>query len=317
MKKMKFWSILILAMMSIIAYGQEIKQYEGEMNLPKDLYHLQGFMGKGYNFRHDSYPMKGSGKYSYYENAEEDRIKHGPFKFIFTYGVGWNIEITGSYSHGKKEGVWTVKEVETEKDVKRYVSRVGQQDLTITYSNDLPNGSFKLIKGGSDYKYTITCNLVNGIVIGDVSNRFQRDKIDRELSGKVGEDGLPTGIWTVTDNGAIKVVQKRYYMNGALIYVSERDESTGEKSVLFSTFPDMKISDIESINNENPNISLNNRVAKKNKFYSELKSLVSFPFGNKMAWYFFQEFPGSFMIDYNDGALNKQRMSWEYVYEVR
>jgi len=315
MKHLRLFTFIFASMFSIFAIAQEMKQYDGEMNLPKDLYHLQGFMGYGrFSFNDENHQMKGTGKYSYYVNADDDRVKHGPFKFIFKYGYGCNIEISGTYSHGKKDGSWTVKEVITNKDVKR----VEQQNLTITYSNNLPNGAFKLIKSEGNGKYTITCNLVNGLVIGDVSNRFIRDNIDRELSGKVGEDGLPMGIWTVTDRGSIKVVQKRYYMNGALIYIDERDDSNGEKKVLFSTFPDMKPADIDSIKNENPNISFNGVVAQKEKNDGiEFKSVIAFPFGRHMAWYFFYEFPESFMVDYNDRALNKQKDSWRYLYKVK
>lgn len=240
--------------------AQKTVRYDGVMIMPGDLDQMRQLMSVSVGDRGDGY-------YDYYENADGDRVKHGKFLFIHKYSASvWQV-LYGQYKDGKKTGVWVVKDsIVTKERIKKYAL----YDVRATYENDLLNGAFKCKRCKSGSFYILECNFVNGRMIGDatfsyVPNVSYEGKAST-LQGKMDEAGLPTGVWTMTDKIDVEVIQKRVYVQGACIYVEERNQATGERYSLFGVFPDMKkVSDADNVKVLEESIEYNGQVAKKVK----------------------------------------------------
>ena len=248
----------IALMCANIAQAQKTTRYEGAMALPSDLLQMSPFLANN----------KGEGYYDYYENTDGDRVKHGKFAFKVKQGTAWNV-LSGQYTHGKKTGLWTVKD---SLPSKQYIKHA-LHDVTASYENDSLN-SFVYQKFKSGHYYTLECSFKNGRMIGDVTITFKPDPKKNNISklqGKIGEDGLPIGVWIVTDNIDIEVTQKRLYVQGICVYVEERNQSTGERYSTYSVFegvkkmPELADFNISTINGETF-ITYNGQTAKKERF---------------------------------------------------
>lgn len=119
---------LLSALLAGTAVAQDIRKYEGEMKLPPDLYLLKDFNPRS---------NKIIGSYSYYENADEDRIRHGDFMLTFVTPT-FNRELKGRYADGKKTGTWTVRDVHT-KNVTGYTRHM---EATFSFADDFLDGPF-------------------------------------------------------------------------------------------------------------------------------------------------------------------------------
>lgn len=72
-----------------------------------------------------------------------------------------------------------------------------------------------------------------------MNDRFNED-ISWEVEGQIDEAGLPSGIWVFRQKGGIEIVQKRLYLNGALVYVQEKDLSSGDRTLPYCAFSELK-----------------------------------------------------------------------------
>ena len=289
--------MICLAVLTDITIAQSVKRYTGTMMLPSDLDQIKGVVNR--------YNVGGEGYYDYYEDAEENRVKHGKF-----YLKAKGYDIKGSYSHGKKEGLWTI----THPDEKGYI-KTFYNSLKITYNNDVLCGPCEYITKSTQGQLatvTITCNFNNGILTGDASVLYKFDSNSKtsECHGKIDPKGLLHGNWIITDKGGIEIVQKRLYYKGAIVFIEEKDYSTGENTVCYSAFENLKkapeldqISDT-IINGQNC-IVYNNLIAIKTTSYrypSHVRSSV---------FCIIDDFPDS--MGYSV-LLSQQRDSWGYAY---
>lgn len=216
----------VAILFSNIAVAQKINRYEGVMVLPTDLSRMQQFLLDNTNNR-------GEGFYDYYENTDGDRVKHGKFMFIQKYSVSvWKV-LSGQYVHGKKTGLWVVKDSILAKE---RIKKIERHNLQATYADDILNGSFYYKQTSSYGTQILVCSFKNGLIVGDFYTTYGSDT----LKGVINSVGLPTGIWTASTTNGIPILQKRYFRNGRLILIEERDESTGERYLCYSIFDGLK-----------------------------------------------------------------------------
>lgn len=235
-------------MVASVAQAQQIKTYEGALNLPSDLKPLGELYSVSSNVSHSH------GSYQYYENADGDRIKHGSFRFLSTQIHYPDVLIEGRYSHGKKDGKWTIQRINNKGEmVKPHLGTTYNHHcggFTINYKNDFLSGDYLMIgvSDGGIYETHYSGNIVNGRIQGIIS--FKKTKTtsikdntlagECEMSGEIGGDGMPTGVWTVSDKDGIEKVQRRFFRNGALIAIDEMDNSTGERTLCYCAFDGLK-----------------------------------------------------------------------------
>lgn len=308
MKKSILFACIAL-MCANIAQAQKTTRYEGAMALPSDLLQMSPFLANN----------KGEGYYDYYENTDGDRVKHGKFVFKVKQGTAWNV-LSGQYTHGKKTGLWTVKD---SLPSKQYIKHA-LHDVTASYENDSLN-SFVYQKFKSGHYYTLECSFKNGRMIGDVTITFKPDPKKNNISklqGRIGEDGLPIGVWIVTDNIDIEVTQKRLYVQGICVYVEERNQSTGERYSTYSVFegvkkmPELSDFNISTINGE-AHITYNGQTAKKedigNKYETQAnaQSLAK----NEVYSLIYEILPYDGWKD-EGSILRNQMESWYYHYSL-
>ncbi len=315
MKKSVLIACLAL-MCANIAQAQKTTRYEGVMIIPKDLVQMRQFLP----YISDD---KGEGYYDYYENADGDRVKHGKFMFIHKYSVSvWQV-MYGQYTHGKKTGVWVVKDsIVAKQRIKKYELN----NAKATYANDSLNGSFVYTKCEHAHFYTLSCNFANGRMIGDVTIKYEPyENKTSILQGKIGEDGLPTGIWTLTDKIDVEVAQKRLYMNGVCIYAEEKNQATGERYTTYSVFEGInKMPVATEITGNETAIEYNGQTAtRKDGIYSvdgwSDKSFTSQASRQTIAIYEIftmieKILPSKAWL--TDEILGKQLQNWKYHYTV-
>ena len=220
--------LLLISLGVSSLFAQTTKNYDGPMRIPSDLYFLKDFDPR-------SFDIKGS--YSYYENEDEDRIKHGDFTIVFV-AKNFNREVKGKYEHGKKTGTWTVKDIKTGVNT-NYLKHM---ELTLNFIDDYLDGPlFGVIHNGTS-AYTIECTFSKGRLVGkyhlNIADEWE-EGITYEVDGAFGDDGMPVGIWVLKQKGSIEITQKRLYLNGALVYIQEQDYSTGSKTLPFCAFSNL------------------------------------------------------------------------------
>jgi len=301
--------ILCLAIMASIVNAQSVKRYEGTMMLPSDLDQVKGIVNE--------YQVGGTGYYDYYENSEDERVKHG--KFYLKANDKYNI--SGAYSHGQKIGKWSFDEII---NPKQYI-KSEHKSLSITYKDDVFNGPCKYtLKTVNNYTYTLNCSFENGIIVGDVTmfadyNQSINSKaVTSELRGNIDENGLLNGIWTVSNKGGIEMTQKKMFYKGALVFVEEQDYSTGERVVCYSAFENMqKAPDFNKINDTIINgqdcIRYNDHIALK--VPTHRITISSNMRGASLSVYsIIGRFPDS--MAYSE-LLKRQMDSWKYAYSEK
>ena len=297
----KAFLLMCFAIVANMLTGQSIKRYEGLMKYPSDLSQLKDVV-KIYGIGNG-----GNGYYDYYVDSEENRVKHGKF-YLNVNGY----DINGSYSHGKKEGQWTFVHPSEKTYIKTYYN-----NLKITYKDDILCGPCEYITRASDgwpATVTISCNFNNGILTGEASVLYEFDSysITSDCRGKIDNNGLLHGIWTISNKGGIEITQKRIYYKGSLVYVEEQDFSTGEKTICYTAFEDLKKApSLETIRDTIVNgwdgIVYNGQIAIKTSSYeyknpSHVKcSVLSI----------IDDFPDS--MEYSE-LLSQQRESWTKAY---
>ena len=222
--------------------AQNIKTYSGEMKVPLDLKSICS----PWHFDYSS--IKVVGEYRYYENEDEDRIWHGKFT-LASNRIGYKDQVlTGNYTHGKKNGKFVIGEVENNKP-----TGIG---MVINYKMGVLDGVYTYVDNSSFFTDYDSGSFKNGLIIGKIiyrksvnpfSHALTGSKIESVMEGVVGANGRPEGVWTITTTGEIPMAQKRYFHNGRLICIEERDKSTGERYLCYCVFdgltkaPDMSL----------------------------------------------------------------------------
>ena len=300
--------------------SQIIHHYEGNIKLPEDLHEFGGFI--------DGFNPIGKGSYEYYENEDETRVKHGKFLVSFEK-YSFKREITGSYKDGKKNGVWVIRDIITEKT--NYAKHC---EMSITFEDDIFHGPCKYVKNVANNKFIIICSFEKGRLAGDLTiehvDKWKKG-ITNYINGTIGTSGLPEGIWNIKQKGGIEITQKRLYLYGGLIAAEEQDFSTGDKYMVFCAFPNQKklpiTKEITIIAGDKGCISYQNQIACKQGF--ELTDHCFYPdrsdierlleksklptFGNMWITELIDLFPSSMWTD-EQSALGTQRDSWAFFY---
>lgn len=200
--------ILLLMVVTIPTSAQNIKTYNGPMSEPDWLTDLID----------DEYTWNCKGSYSYYEDAQENRIIHG--KFSMNYVWFNSVNITGSYTHGRRNGLWTMKIIgdDNVKVIKQY---------TFQYKNGVLNGPFSY---KSDDR-TITGTFSNGIMSGtykDIYVCLGGGNITE--SGLLDSEGRPHGVWTAVRRGGeyAPYDETILYYHGCIVFSRKKDLSSGK-----------------------------------------------------------------------------------------
>lgn len=234
----KFFVLTVVSFFCVnILFAQNVKYYEGAMRIPADILPLCNVL----NVEEDDNGEYTQGKYAYYNDVDGNRVWHGEFSITTKYENESDIPvvITGRYSHGKKTGKWTVS-------IKGNVPELEiSQRLELEYKHDRLSGRYLYTESWMDFddkynKYKITESysgtIVKGQIQGKVTWKRTEGKENYELSGMVDSKGVPTGIWTLTNNNRIKMIQNRLYLDGALVSIEEVDNSTGVRNLSYCAF---------------------------------------------------------------------------------
>lgn len=303
--------ILCFIILSSIVSAQNIKRYEGKMKMPVDLAQFKGVVTE--TKHSDLTDITGDGYYDYYENDDEDRVKHGKFYLNFPS----RYKINGTYKHGKKDGQWTFES--NKEDVNIFLRIIS---LKVTYKYDILNGPCILVckfDMGDVYPLcTISCVFKNGIITGEASvvNEVSSlsvnngNQIISECKGIIDENGLLDGIWNIHDKGGIEITRKQFYYKGTLIYVEEKDFSTGEKTVCYSAFNNLKKApDIDKIRDTvvlgKKGIVYNGKIAIKDRHIDYPSNVYSYP------QIIIDAFPKTVK---NSDLIKQQRENWGYAF---
>ena len=239
--------LCLAIMMANIVSAQALKKYEGGMKPTPDIIAL----GKIFDYYFDDC----MGSYQYYENDEGGRIKHGTYKISRKNVFDNIIEISGEYNNGEKSGKWTINNY-SEYSMLGIKTKLLNRSLIVNYKNDELNGVFEYI----DYDYDnnkyelsrktdIKGTLENGIICGKLTitdQRLKKENVNfncpetQKFQGTIDADGLPTGIWTLSNTGVVNMNQRRLYRKGVLVAADEYDDSTGEINMIFASMDNIK-----------------------------------------------------------------------------
>ena len=308
-------SALFLLAVACLCNGvnaQNIQTYNGEMKVPSDLKNICSPWSFDYSSK------KVMGEYKYYENEDEDRIWHGKFR-LSSDRIGYKDQVlTGNYTHGKKDGEFVIGEVENGKP-----TGIG---LVVNYKNGVLNGEYFCVTIPSLFVEQDSGAFKNGMIVGKIiwkksASAFTRavadTKVESIMEGVVGANGLPEGVWTITTTGEIPMVQKRYFHNGRLICIEERDKSTGERYLCYCVFegvtkaPDMSL--IRDTIVEGKEV-----VVYKGQSAMLVKDDSKINYNSKMEQNMLGHYGASAAIPEHlralDSTVRKQAESWDYTY---
>lgn len=232
MKNMKkviycIFSLLLTTMVS----AQTTQKYSGQMSKPKWIEELFEV----------AYPSDIKGFYSYYENANENRIINGDFLISYKTGDLNGVdryEIKGSFSHGKRNGKWEMK-------AKLLNGKYAQNYLyQFNYKDGVLNGPFHFYSPETE-NVEIIGQFANGVISGKViiKQHCWIGKCYTQVEGQVNDKGNPHGIWTEKDvsEKAIPKEVTRLYYDGNLVYRREKDLSSGDIAYTYSFSDEIRV----------------------------------------------------------------------------
>lgn len=142
--------------------------------------------------------QNGQANYTYYENANLERIMHGEFSYTakLTDYSPITYQLTGAYKHNTKHGVWACQTIRTVTD-----KRVGTVNITESFTGTFTQGQrqgvwtyTKTVReqknsktAPTTTKTTAQFNFVNNTLTGHID--FDG------IKGQLSPDGLFTGNW--------------------------------------------------------------------------------------------------------------------------
>ncbi len=197
---MKKIILLLLIAISQINYCQNLKTFSGEFTSP--------------------ILPDGTAKYTYYEDENtHEYVKHGMFKYIFVgKGVykGYNETITGNFSNGLKNGLWTynITNLDFATDNPYYTGTV---TLQANYKDGYANGNWKMFRTekkrnklytssgyywgpfGAVKSMNISMNFSDGFIIGNVNINDEFEKF--KTTGNYDNNSMCIGTWKIDNIG--------------------------------------------------------------------------------------------------------------------
>jgi hypothetical protein len=219
---MKFILVLMLLCIQYLSFSQKTERYNGDF--------------------YNGIKIKGSASYSYYDNADQKKVKHGSFRYsarektdTWRYSHG----ISGNYNHGLKDGKWVyaLTSKDYEKDQKGYFYYYEVQ-LTSNYKDGLPEGRWKYTSKISKYKITteqgrlkngvpeiiedidITLHWKKGILVDSI---IIIDSLNQIIKISMNSEGFLHGSYAVEKNGNLSEIE---YEQGILMHNTDHGITT-------------------------------------------------------------------------------------------
>jgi hypothetical protein len=239
-KSISQFHLLILLFIGQMAYGQTIKNYNGNFN---------------------SKHFKGISNYTYSED-EDRRIINGLFSFKNSTG---NVIINGSYNQNLKNGIWKTSLNNVQNSDILYNSVItssvsgafvngnieGQWILErtklVSFAENGISNHYKSQLNGLSYLFdgksidfskthktieTAKVNFKDNHFAGSFMHNINNGK--STINGQFDENGYLNGIWTVNyQSEGILRNQTLTYQNGVLLTVKEKDNSNGVVKILY------------------------------------------------------------------------------------
>jgi len=220
-----------------------------------------GQSSKTYSGNYNSLNFHGSSTYQYNEDNTEQRIFNGQFSFTTPTG---SVSITGAYYNNFKNGLWKFSLTNiknTDLLMNNNISAIvlgsfnqgalnGAWTLSrtkiITFSNNGISNSYKEELNGLSYLFSgkvVDFNKATTVIEKSNANFYDNHFIgtfnynvndDSKVSGQFNDSGYFNGIWTITYyQDQILHFQKLEYMNGVLMSIKNKDNSTGEVTTIY------------------------------------------------------------------------------------
>jgi hypothetical protein len=194
-----FWACFIFCPF-IYAFSQDIKTYKGNYPLWGDFTYIRPEV-----------------QYSYYENADYKRIKHGSFKLEIQDDGGLTsngtILIKGNYKNNLKHGSWTTTLVKKEK------TRFGNATITISanYNEGIADGIWNYSSDGEP-SFNLVFKFNKNIYVGDYAGQYKNNAF-------CDDEGYLHGTFTINENSE-EIIKE--YFHGILKKSIRRNKSTGD-----------------------------------------------------------------------------------------
>ena len=232
----KFLYVAMAICVVTTAFAQNIKTYSGPMKMPEYIPHIDLVLGGNtdLNYCYYNHPMV-EVKYSYYENKDGKRIKHG--KFILHSYKG---HIMGNFKNDVVDGIWYFV-IGDESCLTN-----GNYDLAkfkksmnlfaaVPYKDGKMNGTFAGKLSDISYHFWLNGTIANNCPVGKWSVKIQdswrgTDNLVFQIS--FDENGYAHGDWVLKSTSGILKVQHRIFNHGILEKITEYDESTGETETI-------------------------------------------------------------------------------------
>ena len=190
--------------------------------------------------------------YTYYEDESMNEVRHGQFKIIEKYepstGGKYSMSFTGTYQHGKPDGIWTLSRTETDFDSKNNWYETSSLSIKYSFKNGKPDGEWTFSWTGKRRKriydrtgsYTwgtyetlpsesATIRFKDGKLIGNLSVNFDFCNV----SGKLNDKSQWDGEWVISKSGSRITCDNGIAKNAVMISVNnERNVIKYEPEVL-------------------------------------------------------------------------------------
>ena len=160
----------------------------------------------------------GKATYTYYEDENGERVKHGRYTYSRRDIVVGTYYVTGNYKNNRKDGKWTYK----------VTGRNSTRTLAIDYANGVMEGCINYTSRGNQERY----QMINNRVIGVVNEKKQASIALPEayvLTGQFDNEGFPDGTWVKDyEKDGNRFIDTEKYVHGILIAKQTKNESTGK-----------------------------------------------------------------------------------------
>lgn len=169
----------------------------------------------------------GQATYTYYEDENGERIKHGKFTYNKAdkgIGVGGGMSVSyattisasGNYKNGMKDGEWT------------YINKTTGGGITFSDFSAVVNYVDGRMEGALNNAET-TFQMKNNRITGQVKKAKKTQNEDWTMSGQFDEEGFPDGTWSKSYKSYGNLyVDTEKYVHGLLIAKQTKNESTGK-----------------------------------------------------------------------------------------
>ena len=169
----------------------------------------------------------GKATYTYYEDENGERVKHGKFTYSKTdkgLGVGGGMAVSyattisasGNYKNGMKDGKWI------------YKNKTAGGSITFADFSAVINYVDGRMEGTLNNAGVIF-QMKNNRIIGQVKKVKKTQNENWTMIGQFDEEGFPDGIWTKNYKSYGNLyVDIEKYVHGLLVAKQTKNESTGE-----------------------------------------------------------------------------------------